>query len=67
MKTIQDQEIEENFVLMSFRIYPSILKRINKILKKDQDGIYNNKCHFIRSAVSYYVTMIEKNKRIKKW
>jgi hypothetical protein len=46
---------DENMVMVPIRIFPSMNKKIDKIIKADKEEIFESKSHFIRSAVNYFM------------
>jgi hypothetical protein len=46
---------DENMISVPIRIFPSMNKKIDKVLKYDKEEIFESKSHFIRSAVNYFI------------
>lgn len=46
---------EENLVVLPCRVFPSIIKKIDKVLSKDREGLFENRSHFVRCAINNFL------------
>jgi len=53
--------IEENLEVLPIRIFPSVKQKIDKVLEKDKEEIFENRSHFVRSAINHFF----RSKRLK--
>lgn len=46
---------DENMILVGVRIFPSMDRKIERVLKFDREDVFESKSHFVRSAVNYFL------------
>ena len=55
-------QYEETLEVLSIRMFPSMLKKMDQIMEKDVYEIFENKSHFTRCAVNHFM----RSNKIKK-
>lgn len=55
-------EFEENLEVITIRIFPSVLKKMDLVLKLDNDEVFENRSHFIRCSINSFL----KSAKVKK-
>jgi len=46
---------DEYLQYVPLRIFPSVIKEIDTVLKADKEAVFENRSHFIRCAINYFL------------